>query len=127
MRLCICADDDYQTEGNTGLTKGGEAATKLGAALAVPEFGQDRPEGATDFNDLHQAQGLDAVALCLDKALCEQEAGKTSRIEQGAGESVTVAENPQPIPFEVETEPTPWPDNAKIGRASCRERVSSPV
>ncbi len=69
MRLCICADDDYQTDGNTGLTKGSEAAKKLGAVLAAPEFGQDRSNDATDFNDLHQAQGLEAVALCIDKAL----------------------------------------------------------
>lgn len=70
MRLAICADDDCQTESNTGLTKGREAAKTVGAVLVVPDFGNTRPDGATDFNDLHKAQGLDMVAKCLQRALC---------------------------------------------------------
>lgn len=69
LRLILCADDDYRTEGNTGQTKAKEAAQAVGGLLASPDFGPDRPEGATDFNDLHQAQGLEAVARCIDAAL----------------------------------------------------------
>jgi len=69
LPIVICADDDYRTEGNPGLTKAREAARLIGGAVAVPDFGADRPEGATDFNDLHQAQGLEAVKRCIDAAL----------------------------------------------------------
>lgn len=69
LRLILCADDDYRTEGNPGQAKAKEAAQAVGGLLAVPNFGPDRPEGATDFNDLHQAQGLEAVARCIDAAL----------------------------------------------------------
>ena len=34
-------------------------------AGAVPNFGENRPEGATDFNDMHQHRGLEAVAECI--------------------------------------------------------------
>lgn len=69
LRLILCADDDCRTEGNPGITKAKEAAQAVGRLLALPDFGPDRPEGATDFNDLHQMQGLEAVARCIDAAL----------------------------------------------------------
>jgi uncharacterized protein (DUF927 family) len=69
LTLIVCADDDCRTDGNPGLTKATEAARAVGGLLAVPDFGPDRPEGATDFNDLHQAQGQEAVARCIDAAL----------------------------------------------------------
>lgn len=68
MELILCADDDYRTEGNPGMNKAREAAQAVGGLLAVPDFGPDRPEGATDFNDLHQEQGLEAVARIIDAA-----------------------------------------------------------
>lgn len=69
LRLILCADDDCHTEGNPGMTKAKEAAQAVGGLLAAPDFGLDRPEGVSDFNDLHQAQGLEAVARCIDAAL----------------------------------------------------------
>jgi putative DNA primase/helicase len=57
-QLIICADDDYQTTGNPGITKAKEAALAVGGMVVVPDFGIDRPAGATDFNDLHQIEGL---------------------------------------------------------------------
>lgn len=69
LQLILCADDDYRTEGNPGMTKAKEAAQAVGGLLAAPDFGPNRPEGATDFNDLHQAKGLEVVARCIDAAL----------------------------------------------------------
>ncbi|WP_374625074.1 AAA family ATPase [Pandoraea sp.] len=65
--LVICADDDHLTDGNPGLTKATEAAKSIGAGVAVPRFGGSRPEGATDFNDLHALDGLAAVRACVDR------------------------------------------------------------
>jgi len=66
VRLIICADDDVDTDGNPGMTKAKEAAAAVGADVVVPDFGDDRPEGATDFNDLHRLRGLDIVRRAFE-------------------------------------------------------------
>lgn len=68
LLLILCADDDYLTARTPGLTKATEAARVVGGVVAVPDFGTDRPDGATDFNDLAQLCGLDAVARCIASA-----------------------------------------------------------
>ena len=67
IKIIICADDDYQTEGNPGLTKAKEAAKSVNGYVAIPDFGDNRPNGFKDFNDLYQSHGIDAVKHCLDK------------------------------------------------------------
>jgi len=59
--LMICADDDWMTEGNPGRAKGEAAALAVGGVLVLPVFQRERAEKATDFNDLHQSEGMDAV------------------------------------------------------------------
>lgn len=68
-RLVICADDDHKTPGNPGITKATEAAHAIDGLLATPSFGDNRPNAATDFNDLFQHLGLDAVCRCLATAV----------------------------------------------------------
>lgn len=68
LRLILCGDDDYKTEGNPGLTKAREAAQAVDGLLAVPDFGTNRPEGGTDFNDLHRHAGPNAVCSCIERA-----------------------------------------------------------
>jgi putative DNA primase/helicase len=67
-KLVICADDDYRTDGNPGKSKAEEAAQAVNGAVAVPDFGTDRPEGATDFNDLHKLRGPEAVERAVANA-----------------------------------------------------------
>ena len=86
LRIVVAADDDYMTEGNPGMTKAKVAAQAVGGAVAVPDFGPDRPDGATDFNDLHQITGLAAVKRCIDgatKAIATQagDTGATGQID----------------------------------------------
>lgn len=69
LRLVVAADDDWKTEGNPGLTKATEVASELKAWLAAPQFPNERPIHATDFNDLHRLVGLDAVRLGIDAAV----------------------------------------------------------
>jgi putative DNA primase/helicase len=59
-KIILWADDDYrrvdrngQPE-NIGVIKATEAAQAINGYLTVPDFGEKRPEGATDFNDLSQ-------------------------------------------------------------------------
>ncbi len=66
--LIFCADDDVETKGNPGLTSAKEAAKIMNGLLAVPNFGENRPDWAKDFNDLAQLKGLDAVSKCIKEA-----------------------------------------------------------
>lgn len=67
-RLILCADDDIATSGNPGMTKATEAARSVGGLLAIPNFGENRPEKATDFNDMAAHCGLDAVQRAIANA-----------------------------------------------------------
>ena len=59
-QLLICADDDTKTPGNPGRTKATEAAEAVAGKVVLPVFlNQD----GGDFNDLEQAEGLDAVKM----------------------------------------------------------------
>ena len=65
LRLLFCADDDYLTDGNPGVTAAGQATAELEhAAWVKPDFvapdGGDLRGGKklTDFNDLHALTGL---------------------------------------------------------------------
>ena len=68
LPLILCADDDYRTADNPGLTMATAAAKVVGARLAVPDFGRDRPEGATDFNDMLTARGIEEVRRAIGGA-----------------------------------------------------------
>lgn len=63
-QIIVCADDDHATKGNPGLTKATEAAKATGGLVAAPIFADPAQRG-TDFNDLYQAEGLEAVQNCL--------------------------------------------------------------
>jgi len=71
--IVICADDDHETaarEGkNPGIEKATAAAKAVGAVLAVPNFTDQA--GKSDFNDLAQAEGVEAVQAILDAILAE--------------------------------------------------------
>ncbi|MHC1764620.1 MAG: DUF3631 domain-containing protein [Verrucomicrobiia bacterium] len=65
--IIMAADNDAWTAGNPGVTKATEAAKTIHAKLAVPTFA-DLTTHLTDFNDLHQHQGLRAVKAQIDAA-----------------------------------------------------------
>ena len=69
LPLFICADDDIATEGNPGITKATEAANAVGGVVVIPEFGDDRPDGVSDFNDLAKLYGIEAVKRAILSAL----------------------------------------------------------
>ncbi len=81
-KITIAADDDVATPGNPGISSATEAARAVNGLLAVPDFGDDRPAGSTDFNDLAQHSGLEAVKFCL--AAATQPGGVTSPRKRAA-------------------------------------------
>lgn len=62
--IIICGDKD-----ETGRKRGGEAARLANAQLVLPHFTSGN---GTDFNDLHQIEGLEAVRSQLEAALTKQ-------------------------------------------------------
>ena len=85
-RLVICADDDARTQRergtNPGVQAAEEVATRLKCQWLKPE---GLAEGATDFNDLAAARGIDEVKsqlmAALDSAKAKQHnAGKQSTL-----------------------------------------------
>lgn len=69
LPVILAADDDHTTEGNPGLTAARAAALAVGGTVVVPLFPVERPRKATDFNDLHQLAGADAVRACFAEVL----------------------------------------------------------
>jgi putative DNA primase/helicase len=78
-RLIICADDDAATDGNPGVSKAREAARAVGGAAAVPDFGEDRPEWAKDFNDLAALRGREVAADCIAVQVAAHAAREVAR------------------------------------------------
>ena len=86
-RLLIAGDDDRATQGNPG-RKAATAAARAAGGLAV--FPEPLPEGASDFNDLHQSAGLEAVRDVIERGAAEllampaRPAGSTQKAPGGA-------------------------------------------
>jgi phage/plasmid primase-like uncharacterized protein len=68
-QIIVCADNDRFTTGNPGLTHATEAASVIGALLAVPTFKSDT---GTDWNDLFCQEGIEAVQEQLQAVLVEK-------------------------------------------------------
>jgi len=69
--ITICADDDHNNKlgVNVGVEKAEEAALAVGGKVIVPVFSkEEKAKGLTDFNDLHQSRGRDAVARTFHRS-----------------------------------------------------------
>jgi len=66
--IVLCADDDVKTSGNPDLAVARAAVQAVGGTVAVPDFGPERPAGATDFNDLFIHRGPEAVCNSIQNA-----------------------------------------------------------
>ena len=102
-KILICADDDYLTEGNPGVTKASTAALAINGAWVAPVFAQDR-DGVkiTDYNDLHAREGLHVVRSQIEAKLRQlgwlhTEAAALRAPDQGGGEAKPSASDLRPI------------------------------
>lgn len=71
-KILICADDDYRTEGNPGVTHARNAAMAVEGEVVFPVFTDARPtgtKGPTDFNDLHLLEGLHLVTQQVEATI----------------------------------------------------------
>ena len=99
LRLLVCADDDYLTDGNPGVTAAAAACAEVEhAAWIKPDFsgpdGQDLRGGKklTDFNDLAVLTGLpltlaNQINARLDALQWKDTPVRAASSHQGSGES----------------------------------------
>ncbi len=111
--LILCADDDQATQGNPGLSQATLAAQAVGGFLAVPDFGPNRPDSVSDFNDVSIFKGDIAVKNSILSA------AEPSSVAKIAGQptvmsKVSVANEdwPDPQPLIAIQKPEPYPIDA---------------
>ena len=72
--LVLCGDDDQATYKKTGNNPGKIKATAAAVAVqGLAVFPFDLAADQSDFNDMHQAHGLDAVRDCVLPAIADHE------------------------------------------------------
>lgn len=84
--LMLCGDDDRDTQAKTGRNTGREkaqaAADKVRGAAVWPT---GLPEGTSDFNDMAQHAGADAVRECIEAAIAQALQARQQRAAAQAG------------------------------------------
>ena len=131
LSLILCADDDAGTEGNPGVTKATAAAQTVGGKLAIPDFGENRPEGASDFNDLAAHCGKEAVQRAIagaidipGRCLSQPTENNASKLDVGAWP------DPQPMTAKVSAEPYPFdalPETIRAAVAEVQGFTKAPI
>lgn len=100
--LVICGDDDAQNLSRTGNNPGRDkasAAARSVRGLAV--FPAPLTDGGSDFNDLHQAAGLEAVRCIVDAAIEGHQASQTAAHAAQLDTESGASQNKQSKPSEA--------------------------
>jgi len=83
VKILICGDDDFKTKDNPGVAKASMAALVCNGKWVVPVFNNRGDKKLTDFNDLHQAEGLTPVRTQIEKVL--HDAGWSATATEAVG------------------------------------------
>ena len=108
FRLIICGDNDQWGDINTGAIKATEAALAVAGTLIIANFkaATDKP---TDFNDLHRAEGIEAV-----RGQVEQATNRRQGDGKVAADRIELVTQEKPLPFafrrlsDVRAKPIRW-------------------
>ena len=109
------ADFDHAKAVNKGLQMATTAAEQVGGQVLYPAFtDEEKARGLTDFNDLHQSQGLDAVRSQISAVLAhtnevptmqEDDLSLNRDVDLSMAEPVLPPEAPVPLNFTYQGEP----------------------
>lgn len=102
----IAADNDAHGKENVGKREAEKAATQYGCAVILPRF-SDKDSLATDFNDLHAAEGLDEVRKQLNVEIAAP-AIKAPDTWPEPDLSLIDADQSMPPLFDPSLLPSPW-------------------
>lgn len=102
LKLVMCADDDVS---GIGVDKANKAAQAVGADVVVPDFGDNRPEGVSDFNDLHQLKGLEAVKLAVAEVAQVAQVQVAAVVNSDWGEPCELIQNSKSSPYPIDALP----------------------
>jgi putative DNA primase/helicase len=132
VRIILCADDDFRTEGNPGCAKAIEAARAVNGMIAYPVFGEERSAEDTDFNDMFNKHGAEAVARAIADAFDPSEGEVPPGHENApAGDSDgTGWPDPHPLAAKIEPEDYPLdslPDTLRAAVEEVGGFVKAPV
>lgn len=84
-RHVFLADLDHAKEQNKGLLMATAAAEQVGGQVLYPAFtDEEKARGLTDFNDLHQSRGLDALRNQIGQVLAHDNEVPTMQEEKAA-------------------------------------------
>jgi putative DNA primase/helicase len=114
-RIIVCGDL------GSGARPAHEAARAIGELVAFPDFGADRPDGATDFNDLLRHRGAEA----LKRAIANAKAPEVHEDDPTTANAPAASEWPEPQPLTVAEDDRPYPLAALP--AGIREAVAEVV
>lgn len=115
-----------------------KAAMVSGAALAVPDFGPDKPDKASDFNDLAALAGIEAVRLAIEAAKpveapqAAETAPPLAYHSPAAFDASGAAEWPEPkslpvgLPPVAQFDPLLLPDSLRPWAEDICERIQCP-
>lgn len=122
--ILFAADNDLGREDgvNTGVLAALAAAKAVGGLVAIPPPRADAPKAKIDFNDLHQAEGLEAVAGVIDAALAGVPLGPELEPEPEAE-----PEWPAPAPVVQPAPDGPGEASATLPTASRAHAWDDPV
>ncbi|QBQ53370.1 phage/plasmid primase, P4 family [Nitrosococcus wardiae] len=120
LEIILAADNDQWTRGNPGVTKATAAARAVKGRIAIPSF-KETSTRPTDFNDLHQLEGVEAVRQQLEgktmsttKKLIEKKSSISSTSSNSAADKAI-------HPALIQHPPAP-----KLSLSSTHELPSSP-
>jgi phage/plasmid primase-like uncharacterized protein len=88
LEIIIAADNDQWTEGNPGERAARAAEQAVGAVVAMPEFRNSEAK-PTDFDDLRQLEGNEAVVRFIENA-------RASRRSEPGAQSISADAAPPP-------------------------------
>jgi len=92
--LVLCGDDDQATHAKTGRNPGKDKATAAAVAVqGVAVFPVDLAADQSDFNDMHQAHGLDAVRACVVSAIDDHELAALAAQDDAPNDAPNDAQN----------------------------------
>src|SRR5690606_35205433 len=81
--IVVCGDNDHEREQATGRNPGQEKASEAArAAQGLAVCPQGLPAGKTDWNDLHQLMGLEAVAAAIAGTVEDAQQAASRRLDR---------------------------------------------